>query len=118
MTCAPAPDPADSSAAVAGLHAWTTLMEEGVKAWTAGFTGCAETLLQIADAQARAMGQLTGLGMAGWQAMAAASPMGDRLREPLLFAEEQVERMADGVRQTLADLDKLDEGETPVPLPE
>ena len=113
MSCAPLP-PEDKSFAAAGFDTWTSLMEQGVKAWAAGCSGWAETFLSLADAQSRAMGQLTGLGLASWQAMAR-SPLDERLREPLLFAGDQAARIDDGVRQTMRDLEKLDGGETIAP---
>ena len=83
---------------------WLRLFHESTHAWAEASISCAMTLAQIGAAQARAFHQLTGFGMTGWRGSSWLQSPDEMLREQLLFAEDQVERLADGVRTTMDDL--------------
>ncbi|MEO6339534.1 MAG: hypothetical protein ABIO39_05820 [Caulobacteraceae bacterium] len=86
---------------------WLRLFHESAHAWAEASIGCAMTLAQIGAAQARAFHQLTGLS--GWRGTSWLQSPDEMLREQFLFAEDQVERLADAARTTMDDLKHLRE---------
>ena len=86
---------------------WLRLFHESAHAWCEASIGCAMTLAQIGAAQTKAFHQLTGLSR--WRGASWLQSPDEMLREQYLFAEDQVERLADGVRTTMEDLKHLRE---------
>lgn len=88
-------------------EAWLRLFHQSASAWAEASIGCALTLAQIGAAQAEAFHHLTGIS--GWRRASWLPSPGEMLREQLLFAEDQVEHLADSVRTTMDDLKTLRE---------
>lgn len=96
-------------------EAWLRMFHESAHAWCEASIGCAMTLARIGAAQAEAFNHLTGMPV--WAGRSWLRSPDEVLREQFLFAEDQVEHLADSVRATLDDLKQVREAPTRDTLP-
>lgn len=98
--------------------AWLRLLQEGASAWTEGCVAGAATLARTSVAQTNFLFDLVGLGGSSARVARWLNAPDELLREELLFAEMQAERLAEGARATLGSLAGNTAPVVPLPLPE